>query len=57
MPCFRHHSAVGLIDRAADAGLVTRHHAPAMFSLWQTLEADGSAHLRDATLAPMPQPA
>jgi DNA-binding MarR family transcriptional regulator len=87
----RHHSAVGLIDRAADAGLVTRgrdradsstvrlaltdsaiaklealtethleelkHLAPAMFSLWQALEADGSATLTDATLTPMPHPA
>ena len=86
----RHHSAVGLIDRAAAAGLVTRgpdrannstvrialtdigneklddltethleelkHLAPAMRSLWRALEADGTAKLRTAALAPAPNP-
>jgi DNA-binding MarR family transcriptional regulator len=83
----RHHSAVGLIDRAVAAGLVTRepdrahagtvrlaltdtgieklevlsethleelkHLAPAMRSLWQALEADGSATVKTATGTPV----
>lgn len=87
----RHHSAVGLIDRAVEAGLVTRgpdpasnssvrlalsdaghqkleilsethleelkHLGPAMRTLWRALETDGSPALRDATLAPSPNPA
>ena len=80
----RHHSAVGLIDRAAAAGLVTRepdptsssavrlvltdagiekleilsethleelkHLGPAMRSLWQAIEADGSPAIRTASI-------
>src|SRR5919197_228660 len=36
----RHHSAVGLIDRAVSDGLVKRnaHLAPTMRTLWQALE-------------------
>lgn len=59
----RHHSAVGLVDRAAAAGLVERHHDPVKHSVVRIsltrageakLEALSEAHLEELRrLAPM----